>query len=307
MADTYTSLLRFRKQEVGANSNTWGTLLNTLLDLVDVALAGMTTINTTGGTTTLTSNNGTSDEARYAILKITGALASNAEIVVPASTKQYTVWNATSGSYTCKVKTSGGTGIFVTQGTKTTLFCDGTNVESCQTDITDAELSAIAGLASAADKLAYFTGSGTAALTDLTAAARTVLDDATVAAMVATLGAASLSVAQTFTAANRGAVTALTSSAASIAINLATTNNFSHTMTENTTLAAPSNAVAGQSGAITITQHASSAKTLAYNSFWKFAGGAVPVLSTTVGAVDVLTYYVNAAGYATCNLIKGVA
>jgi len=109
-------------------------------------------------------------------------------------------------------------------------------------------------------------------------------------------------VAQSFTAAQRGSVSALTDGA-TITPDFAVANNFSVTLGGNRTLANPTNLVAGQSGVIKLTQDGTGSRTLAFGSYWDFAAGAAPTLTTTAAAVDILAYYVDSTTNITARLI----
>ena len=101
--------------------------------------------------------------------------------------------------------------------------------------------------------------------------------------------------AQTFTAAQRGAISALTDGA-TITPDFALANNFSVTLGGNRTMANPTNLVAGQSGSIFITQDGTGSRTLAWGSYWDFTTGTAPTLTTTAGAVDRVDYIVRTTG-----------
>jgi hypothetical protein len=97
-------------------------------------------------------------------------------------------------------------------------------------------------------------------------------------------------VAQEFTATQNFNETSLTSTAASVAWAAASNQVATHTLTEDTTIAAPSGLVAGAFYSLKIVQHASAAKTVAYNAVFKAAGGTMPTMTTTTSAVDIMTF-----------------
>lgn len=71
----------------------------------------------------------TAVEAGNGIFNFTGVLTANINVIVPTSpTRPWVVINNTTGAYSLTLKTSGGTGIVVEQGSPKVLACDGTNV-----------------------------------------------------------------------------------------------------------------------------------------------------------------------------------
>ena len=101
-------------------------------------------------------------------------------------------------------------------------------------------------------------------------------------------------VAQTFTAAQRGTITTLTDGA-TVTPDFAASNNYTLTLGGNRTIANPTNLTAGQSGSIFLVQDGTGSRTAAWGSYWDFAGGVAPVLTTTAGAVDRVDYVVRSA------------
>lgn len=99
-----------------------------------------------------------------------------------------------------------------------------------------------------------------------------------------------------------GTITSLTDGA-TITPDFDLSNNFSVTLGGNRTLANPTNLTAGQSGVIKITQDGTGSRTLAFGSYWDWAGGVAPSLTTTANAVDILAYYVDSTTNITARLI----
>lgn len=167
----------------------------------------------------------------------------------------------------------------------------GTNVQAY-----NANLASIAGLTIAADTLIYGTGSATFGTATVTSAARSVLDDSTVAAMRATMEVDHEKVVTL----SDGATPALDASAG---------NSFVLTAAGNRTIAVPSNPTDGQK--ITIRHIASGgARTLALNSGtggFLFGTDITALSATSSGKMDIIgcIYDVTLNKWCVVSYVKG--
>jgi hypothetical protein len=126
MPSTYTPALRITKPAQGEHDDTWGNIVNDeITSLLETAIAGYTSIALTDANTTLSTANGTADQARSAMLNLTGTLTAARELVIPNVNKVYIIRNSTTGGFALSVKTSAGSAFSVPNGKIVVLCCDG--------------------------------------------------------------------------------------------------------------------------------------------------------------------------------------
>ena len=132
MANSTSANLKLTVQATGENSGTWGQITNTNLLVLEQAIGGYSaiTVNATTGAT-LTFSNGAPSNGKDAVIKLTGTITGNIDVIIPDSVeKTYIIENGTSGAFTVTVKTTSGTGVTwaaTDKGTKM-IYSDGTNV-----------------------------------------------------------------------------------------------------------------------------------------------------------------------------------
>jgi len=301
---TYTDRIRLEKQANGANSGSWGTVLNSnVIDLVDEAIAGYTIVSCSSAPITLSSNNGSTDQARSAVIEFQGTLTSSVDVTIPSVSKIYFVKNNTSGSHPITLKTAATTAkTTVTQGGTAPFICDAVNVIAGQ-DATGLGLGTAATLNFGTADANLIPVSSADARYVPTATSSTITSNKVFSGTVITSGTATFTSVATFNAAISAASSATfagavgtpivsLSAATSLALNLSTGNDFAVTLTGDSTLENPSNAKIGQCGTIRLIQDGSGNHTFSFGDAYNFAGGTTPTNTKTAAAVDLLIYKV---------------
>jgi hypothetical protein len=126
---TYTESLGLELITPGSQAGLWGNTTNNSFNLIDQAITGVTPISfasASGATKVLTDDNGAENEARAAVLNITGTASGANTIVVPNKQKTYLVRNATGQTVTFQTATPSAT-YPVEASNSILIFCDGNN------------------------------------------------------------------------------------------------------------------------------------------------------------------------------------
>jgi hypothetical protein len=128
MATTYSTSLKLALIGDGDQAGLWGQTTNTNLGtLLEQAITGVQSITMLDANYTLTNFNGVANEARNAVLVVTGTNNAIRDLIPPVVEKLYTIVNNTTGGFAIRVIGGSGTGVNIPNGATCLVYCDGTN------------------------------------------------------------------------------------------------------------------------------------------------------------------------------------
>lgn len=130
---TYSQSLKLTLLANGEGAGTWGQTTNTNLGtLLEQAITGVQSIVMADANYTLSNLNGASDEARNAVLVVTGTNNAVRDIIAPLVNKQYLVVNNTTGGQSIRIRGATGFTVTIPNGTTVSVYCNGTNFFSAE-------------------------------------------------------------------------------------------------------------------------------------------------------------------------------
>jgi len=146
MASSYSTSLKLELIGSGDQSGTWGTTTNTNLGtLLEQAIVGQTTITMANADYTLTDYNGASDEARNAVIIISGSQNATYNVICPAAQKLYIITNSLSASATAYFKPVGGSALSILNGRTVLAYCTGSAMVELSGSVLSTSATNIAG------------------------------------------------------------------------------------------------------------------------------------------------------------------
>lgn len=130
MPSTYTGNNTLTLQAFNENPNSWGSILNTVLGLIDSSLDGIEAVDVTGSspTATLTIADGASAQARSRVLNFTGArTVTNITVTIGPNTAEKIYWvrNSTTGGFSVILAQGSGSTVTIAPGAWALVFLDG--------------------------------------------------------------------------------------------------------------------------------------------------------------------------------------
>ena len=134
---TYSNNLRLTLIGTGEQAGVWGTTANVNLGtLLEAAISGVINVPVTSALQALTAYDGATDQARQAVIVLTGTPGATATVCLPPANKTYIIKNSTNQIVVISAATAlngttltGGTTVAIPIGKTTIIVCDAVNVQ----------------------------------------------------------------------------------------------------------------------------------------------------------------------------------